>query len=165
MNYKDEIWGIYINSFPENERRSYKNQKEIMNNPLYFIKPILKDNLIGFIATWELSKFTFIEHYALKDDERGKGYGTKFLENFVNQNRKLIILEVEIPNTKDAMRRIEFYKKLSFHLNEFEYYQPALNENTSKIPLMIMSYPYKLKKEQFISIRDELYKQVYNNCF
>ena len=165
MNYTDEIRKIYENSFPKNERRNYKKQKEIIDNPLYSIKPIIKNDLIGFIATWELSKFTFIEHFALKDSERGKGYGTNFLKEFITNNRKSIILEVELPNTKDAMRRIEFYKKLSFHLNEFEYYQPALNENTSKIPLLIMSYPYKLEKSQFVVIKDELYEKVYNNCY
>lgn len=160
-NYK-EIWEIYKESFPENQRRNSQNQKRILKNPLYKFQPIYFENkLVGFIGIWDLENFVYVEHFAIKKEFRGKGYGKKILKGIIQKYSKKIILEVEKPDTLQAKRRIEFYEKLKFNLNEYDYYQPAYNANTQPVELYIMSFPRKINEVEFMEIRDELYTSVY----
>lgn len=162
MNDFNTIWEIYENSFPEDERRSLDKQKKLLSNPRYSFNPIYdKNKIVAFTAIWNLPNFIFIEHFAIKKEFRGKGYGTKILKNIIEKYDKKVILEVEKPETHDAKRRIDFYKNLGFFLNKYDYKQPPLGENKQPVPLFLMSYPIEISPEEFINIREVLYEKVY----
>lgn len=162
MKNFNEIWAIYKEAFPLDECRDLEKQKEILNNSLYKLNPIYdKNKLVGFIALWDIDSFIFIEHFAIKKEFRGKGYGKKIIKEVINNYNKDIILEVERPTTTNSKRRIEFYKRLGFCLNEYEYYQPAYNNDTKSIPLHIMSYNKKMTEVEFNKVKRELYTKVY----
>ena len=162
MKNFDEMWKIFKNSFPEDERRSFKEQKMLLRNPLYNFNTIYNNKLpIGFIAFWTFKDFIFIEHLAIDRNFRGKGYGGKIIKDIISRYDKVIILEVEKTKTNEAIRRISFYENLGFHLNKYDYLQPALSEDKEPVPLFIMSYPNNIGEEDFIHIRNKLYNAVY----
>lgn len=162
MQLLEEIWPVYEEAFPAEERRSIKQQKAIMKNPCYNLK-ILHSGVktAGFIGFWDFSNFLFIEHFAFKKRFRCQGLGTKTLQKIKALFKKKIIIEVEKPETFIAKRRIKFYERLGFKLNNYDYLQPAYNKTQEPVPLLIMSYPEKMDTEDFIKIKDMLYHRVY----
>ncbi|MCY6484755.1 GNAT family N-acetyltransferase [Clostridium aestuarii] len=162
MKEFSEIWTIYCESFPEDERRTARQQKEILSNDYYKLKSIYYDNVLaGFYGLWHLEHFIFIEHIAIDKKLRGKGYGSRTIKEIIRKSDKKIILEVEKPKNYEAKKRIEFYEKLGFHLNYYDYEQPAYDETKESVSLMIMSYPNKIATDEFKIIKNELYNRVY----
>ena len=73
----------------------------------------------------------------------------------------MICLEVELPDCEIAKRRIEFYKRNGFFLNEYPYEQPAITKGRKPLPLMIMTSGSEITKDRFDDIKVLLYKCVY----
>ena len=74
---------------------------------------------------------------------------------------KSIILEIEPPVTEISIKRLKFYEKLGFKLNNYEYFQLPLRENHSPLKLNLMSYPEKLTPTEFENIKNKIYSEVY----
>lgn len=159
----DHIFKLMSEAFPSIERRSYEEQKNLLDEELYNIIADKDDdeNIKAFIANWEFSDFNFIEHFAVNSKMRGNGVGTSMLKDYLNESKKPIFLEVELPQNDISERRIEFYKRLGFHLNDFDYLQPPLQKQHGFLPLKIMSYPRRINKKQFIDFKDIVYCRVY----
>lgn len=159
----DSFFNLMSESFPSIERRSYEGQKKLLSEELYNII-VVKDeneNMAAFIANWEFDNFNFIEHFAVDSKIRGNGVGTAMLKAYLNKCNKPIFLEVEPPTNDISMRRIEFYKRLGFHLNNFEYLQPPLQKQYDFLPLKVMSYPRSFSEREFINFRNTVYDRVY----
>ncbi|MEK6982011.1 MAG: GNAT family N-acetyltransferase [Candidatus Micrarchaeota archaeon] len=157
-----EIWQIYEESFPPDERRTLAQQEELFNRKNYVLLAVYKENkLVGFISNWVLDSFCFVEHAAIKKSHQGKGFGTKSLALYLKKVNKTFILEVELPTSQIARKRIDFYKKLGFKLNDFDYVQPSYSKSKKSVHLMIMSYPKELKGDEFEEIKKEIYKKIY----
>ena len=162
-NKFDEIFKIMEESFPTNEIRTYQEQKELLNKKNYKIITHYSGNqIVAFIAVWDLKDFKFIEHLATTVKSRGKGIGSELVSNFILSGNKPIILEVEPPKDEITKRRINFYERLEFKYNDYYYEQPKLREDTLPCELKIMSYPNKLLPNEFEKVTNELYSQVYN---
>lgn len=128
-------------AFPYEERRDKEDWIKLFDDERYKCTFITDENAqpIGFAAWWEYDEFIFLEHLAINHECRGNGYGTKFLNYFREIFKKPIILEVEFPVTEQAIKRIEFYKKADFYLNDrYEYRQPSYH-GTESVPLILMS--------------------------
>lgn len=157
-----QMYEILENSFPKTERRSRKGHLSEFNDPL-FRSLVLEDGRIqGFMNYWEMSEFIYLEHFAIAKELRGRGIGSRLMNELCSsiQNR-LIVLEVEPEQKSDiADRRIKFYERLGFVLNEYPYLQPPY-ENTAPLPLAIMSSERKLEPSEFVKIKNALYRNVY----
>ena len=149
------------NNFPLNERREDGDTLKLLSNANfhpYYIEE--NGNLVGFITLWQLKSCYFIEHFAVFDAYKNKGYGTKTL-NLIIKMYKNVILEVEEPLDNLKVRRIEFYKRNGFVLNDFEYYQPPYRSVDEPTKLLIMS-TFNVDGN-FFKIKSELYKTVYES--
>lgn len=159
----DEIFNLMKISFPENEYRTYENQKILLEKKEY--KLITKENekgeAVAFIALWSAPEFDFIEHFAVSPECRGGGVGSKMMKNLMQNTNKPIILEIEVPCDDMSIKRLRFYERLGFKLNEQEYYQLPLRENARPLKLNLMSYPEKLNDEQFESVKQHLHEKIY----
>lgn len=155
----DGVYEIMEQSFPGDEIRPYYEQKELLDNPVYSI--YATDKHKGFIAAWEFNDFVFIEHFAVGEEYRNTGLGSKMLGEFLENQRKTVCLEVELPDTELAKRRIGFYERNGFYLNEYAYFQPPISKGKNIVPLMIMTSRSKISEDMFEKIRDTLYKEVY----
>ena len=68
---------------------------------------------------------------------------------------------MEPPETEPAVRRIGFYRRCGFFLNEYPYLQPPLAPGRSTLPLLVMTTGGPVSRPQFEQIRDVLYARVY----
>ncbi len=157
-----EFWDCYKSSFISDERRSFEKQLAIVRNPEYHLHAATIDNnFIGFLSSWKFDDFVFLEHFAIVETERGRGYGSDILKEFISSSKVPIILEVEKPVSTDQKRRIAFYLGFGFHLNTFDYIQPSYGDGKNPLHLLLMSYPKELDDSSFNKIRDKLHTFVY----
>lgn len=161
MNF-DEIFKIMDEAFPDSEMRAYECQKRLLQNEKYHIYEELDDGrLVGFLAYWTLNGCVFFEHLAVSSACRGQGIGKNILLKNIKDIKLPIFLEVEPPETDIAKRRIAFYERLGFCLNDFYYEQPPLRKNQTVQQLLIMSYPAPISTEEFAKYKKEIYTNVY----
>ena len=160
----DEVYELMEMSFPKDERRTYSEQKNLLNNPMYRIyvfRACETQQIQAFIAVWELGEIAFVEHVAVNPMCRNNGIGAKVLNELVNNVGKMVCLEVEPPNDEMSSRRIEFYKRNNFFFNEYFYIQPPMSEGRKSIQLYIMTSERKITESEFNNIKNMLYKEVY----
>lgn len=157
----EQVYRIMEQSFPENEIRPCAEQKNLIDNPLYSVYILKEKEIKAFIAAWDFCDFAFIEHFAVNTKYRNLGIGSKVLSEFVSAQSKRVCLEVELPNSEIAKRRIGFYERNGFCLNEYDYFQPPISVGKNKVPLAIMTSKDFVTEQMFQRIKDVLYKEVY----
>lgn len=162
-NEFNDAYEIFKEAFPRSELRDYDKMKSFFDDGILVFKGIKKqDELVCVLLVWELDSCIFLENFAVKKEERGHGFGAMMLEDIRNAyNDKMIVLEVEEPYDDLSERRVGFYKRNHFVLNDFGYMQPALNEEINEIPLFIMSANINLDEEAFMPMKKEIFKTVY----
>ncbi|MBQ9254832.1 MAG: GNAT family N-acetyltransferase [Bacteroidales bacterium] len=156
---------LYENAFPENERRSLSSLDNLVENSPYFhFLPIHENNsFAGFATVWNFSQFIYIEHFAILPKLRNMGIGSRFLKNLQDKYQKAIVLEVELPDNDIAKNRVSFYQRLGFKLLPDFYMQPAYSKEKESIEMKVMLYSKENSQTpSFQTIKDILYKQVYN---
>ena len=154
-----KIYGEMESAFIKEERRSFDDAYRVLDNEKYTLYDIVCDGEhIGFISLWQLRNMMFIEHFAILEACRGKGYGSVVLEALKDRYEN-IILEAEPPECSIASRRIAFYERAGFVVNNKPYMQPSYH-GAEGVRLVIMSYPSLLR--DFDGTVKELYSTVYN---
>ncbi|EOS56052.1 GNAT family N-acetyltransferase [Paenibacillus barengoltzii] len=163
MNDFERVFEIMSASFPEIEYRTKSGQMELLRHPEYRLitESDEKGRVVAFLAVWDFPAFQFIEHLAVDPAVRGGGIGKRLVEKCLKTSAKLTVLEVELPENHVACRRIRFYERLGFHLNDFNYVQPPLRPGRAELPLKMMSYPKPLTEEEFLVCRALIYSKVY----
>lgn len=163
-NEFDTIFYVMETSFPKDEYRPYDEQRELLNDERYSVY-VLEDSesnsIKGFIALWELEGFVFIEHFAVNPNYRNGGIGSLILEAVKEMFSCPICLEVELPETDMAKRRIGFYERNGFFYNDYPYTQPPIAKGRNPIFLRIMTSGSGISQECFEHIRDVIYTEVY----
>ena len=158
----EDLQQIYIGSFPYEERREWNEMKELLHHPHFTLNEIMDDQeLIGLISIWNLSDFIFMEHFAIAESFRGKGIGSKVVKQILEAKPTRIILEVDKPTNESTRRRITFYDRLGFSVCESNYWQPPYAADKSKIKMLLMSFPDKIMPGEFIEIKTQIYRHVY----
>jgi GNAT superfamily N-acetyltransferase len=157
-----QIWKIYESSFPIDERRTLDQQKHLFANSLYSLLAAYASDTspTGFISSWKVADFHFIEHMAIREIERKKGAGTRMLHAFMSGKRK-IILEAENPESGEQKLRIRFYQNAGFRLNNYDYLQPPYGLDKKPVHLLLLSHPDKLDALEFYNVRNLLHRTVY----
>lgn len=150
-------------SFPRDEIRPAQGQRALLAHPEYQVL-VSHDSagvVSGMMAVWQFEDFVFLEHFAVSPASRGGGRGTRMLQALLRECVKPVCLEVELPQDDLTRRRIAFYERNGFFLNDFDYIQPPMAEGQHPVPLRIMSRGLRLNAEQFAALRDTLYRVVY----
>jgi hypothetical protein len=83
------------------------------------------------------------------------------LKEYLSHVVKPVFLEVEPPSTEIARRRINFYERIGFHLNKFDYLQPALQGGQKPLLLKNMTYPNPLEEVFFDYCKKIIFENVY----
>ena len=168
---KDEfakVFSILKDSFPRDEYRTYDGQKSLLNNPFYniYVLPDLEEkNIMAFIAVWQFEGFAYVEHFAVSSQYRNRNLGSQILNKITKVLSCPLCLEVELPETDTAKRRIEFYKRNGFFFNDYTYFQPPFHKGKDPLPLAIMTYKESISKDEFEKIKAVLYREVYGQAF
>ncbi len=157
----DEAYEIMRESFPLEEYRPYEEQKALLQKPCYTLYGFGEGEIAGLLAVYEWADMRFIEHFAIKPTLRGQGIGGRALQVLLTLSPKPTYLEVELPDTPLARRRIAFYERNGFALNGYPYVQPSISAGRREVPLRIMSYGGRIGEEEFLRFQRRVYTQVY----
>ena len=158
----DAVFRVMEASFPSDEYRNREEQRALFENPVYSVFAWKDENALqAFIAVWEFEKFVFVEHLAVNPPKRNGGIGAKLLREMKAVFGKRLCLEVELPETENARRRIGFYRRNHFFLNEYPYIQPPMSKGKNAVPLLIMTTDGALDEKSFQEIKETLYREVY----
>lgn len=149
-------------SFPEDERRTAAEQRKVWEDP-HFRCYVLDDGgqILGFMTIWQFEGWAYAEHLATNPEIRGQGAGARILQEIKTLVTGQLCLEVEHPDHEMARRRIGFYKRNGFYMNDYPYIQPAYSPGKNPVPLLIMTTDGPIDTETYEMIRDTLYHDVY----
>ena len=138
-----KIEQLYLSSFPADERREFEDVKRLLGNPdtaFRIIAAMNGSDFVGFFGYWEWDDMRYIEHFAVDPDKRGGGIGQKMLADFAAFSATPIILEVELPLTDIAARRIGFYQRCGYMLHDnIKYVQPPYDPSKQPLDLYLMT--------------------------
>ena len=154
---------IYEEAFPSDERREWSQIIDLLsNNSFNFFKILYMQRTIGLLSVWNLGEFHFVEHFAIQDIDRGKGFGNQVILLLQCRISTPLILEVEEPLTEMAQKRIAFYKRLNFQVCALDYYQPPYSISKNKVKMLLMSFPEMLIQDSLIQVKARIYDSVYH---
>jgi len=125
-NYAD-VYKLSVETFPVSERRSWASLERVINNENRFnIFALMHENqFVGFISYWKFERFYYIEHFAILPHFRNRKFGSEAMTGLLSQVNMPVVLEVEMPRTINAGRRIHFYERLGFYVLSNRYMQPS----------------------------------------
>ena len=153
-------------AFPIQERRdSVEQRKNTDENPLFHNALITDDGTpIGLLTYWDFQFFVYIEHFAIDNRLRNGGYGSKALDAFKRLISKPIVLEAEEPTAEITCRRICFYQRQGFVMQEVPYLQPPYRPEDEWFPLKLMTYGTIDMEKEYFTLKNKIYREVYCNC-
>ncbi len=159
----EEAYGILEASFEPNELRGKEAFLALRDHPNFRLHTVEKEgHMDGMIGYWLLDGFCFVEYLALRSECRGKGTGSSLLHQFLSYVDQTVFLEVDPPGTDVfSMRRIRFYERAGFVMNDYFYKQPAYCAEKKPLVMKVMTYPAALSQEEFYRMRDCVYHTVY----
>ena len=159
---KEQVLALMREAFPPTERRTDEAQRALFAHPLYRVHTVEEDRrVLAFMAAWSLQEMTFFEHFAVDSALRSQGLGGKFLDHLLSGAPQPAVLEVELPEDELTRRRIGFYQRHGLFLNERFYQQLPLRPGDSPTPMFLMSFPRALSDAEFLRVRREIYRHVY----
>ncbi|WP_291869223.1 GNAT family N-acetyltransferase [Maribacter sp.] len=163
-NYFHKAWKLYEDAFPLEERRSFNAQTHVMKKSNYHFNILMDENkFIGFLLWWDFETLKYIDHFATSTEQRNKGFGKLILEKFMESSDKTILLEVELPNSTINERRIKFYQRTGFKLNQHYYEIPPLIEDKKPLQLLLMSYPELLTIKDVKEFTDKCHPLIFKD--
>lgn len=154
---------LMATAFPLQERREPELQRELTDHhPSFHQSLIAEEGLpVGLLTYWTFPTFVYIEHFAIDNRLRNRGYGQKVLALFKSQIHLPIVLEAEEPTDVMTRRRIGFYQRQGFVLQEVPYLQPPYRKGDEWFPLKLMTYGEVDMTRDYPLIRDTIYREVY----
>lgn len=159
---------LYNETFPENERRLYKSAEHVANfikekggKFKAFVYDDGNEDFLAFLSYWTFEGFTYIEHFAVRPEHRGKNIGRKMLSHLMDIAGDKILVEVEKPVDEDTTRRVTFYQKNGFVLrSDINYVQPPYSAEQTGVDMMLMTHG-DVKLHDTRELR-EMLTEVYN---
>ncbi|MCH5232509.1 MAG: GNAT family N-acetyltransferase [Muribaculaceae bacterium] len=159
---------LYNDVFSTDHKRIYEDEKHLDN----FIKMkggkfnafAAKDGdlFLGFLSYWTFEGYTYIEHFAIAPDQRGKNLGRLMLNHLFKEVSPNVLLETTPPEDEESEKRISFYEKNGFKIRkEFNYTQPSYGGKGQKaVPMLLMTHG-DVNLHNIDSIK-EMLQEVYN---
>lgn len=160
----EKVYPILTKSFPETELRTKEDQFALLQNERYQLYAVVdgEKELSGVIAVWKLpDDLLYVDHFAILPDKRNHGFGGNVLDLFLNQQKKSVVLEVELPEDELTRRRIGFYERHGFVWNDYPYMQPPMRKGQKPFPLRLMTRPVALNGVTYERYRSLLHHIVY----
>lgn len=112
--YFSAVDALYVKAFPWHEQREPAAKQQALRDPRYALEAWFDGELfIGLSGCWQFSGYSYIEHLAIDDTLRSRGYGKRLLAGIL-ERAPLTILEID-PLTSDiAHKRLRFYETMAF---------------------------------------------------
>jgi ribosomal protein S18 acetylase RimI-like enzyme len=153
---------LYEKAFPSTERRDWEALSFLLDNPDMKLDLISQEaKPIGFIIWWGIGEWLFIEHLAMSPHSRGGGHGSAVMQYYLVKTKGKILLEVELPLTDDARRRISFYERLGLVLIPTTYRQPSYRETGVDYPMLLMASVINFVENDMETVITQMKNKVY----
>ena len=167
ITWLGRIWPLMEEAFPPVERRTRQGEMEILRRDDVCMRVVTEgEQVTAFMIWWDLPTCIFGEHLAVAQNLRGGGRGTALLtllKEVSEREQKPFVLEIEPPQASEqALHRLRFYRRNGFVFNDFPYKQQPLKDGDEPIDLCIMSYRKGFTAQQFLPIKRDIYRTVYN---
>lgn len=155
-----EIYSSYCKTFSEDERRDWEKLISLFSNPKAKIISVLHESKnIGYLILWELSNYTFVEHFEVFEEFRNQKLGS-YITKYLFENNPRIILEIEPEHWgENAARRYDFYQRNGFRLIDEMYVQPSYGQGKKPLDLWLLA---NYTPENLKDVKDEIYDIVYH---
>lgn len=149
-----ELYGI---SFPIFEQRTEAQQEKAFSSLQYRLVTYQEnDAFIGFISYWEFPTYIYVEHLAVNQTIRGKGYGSLVLNKFIADNQKIVLLEIEPVIDEVSAARLRFYQKCGFHENGYKHIHPPYRAEFKGHSLVILTTERPISEDEYNQFNDDL---------
>lgn len=152
----DNINPLYDTAFPMYEKRSYQGRQSILGHEDYYLY-YFSDNgiFVGFVGSWKIDSFFYVEHLAVSPELRGQGYGQKVLKLFSEQVKN-IILEIDPVIDEVSQKRLRFYQYCGFQQNDYCHSHPSYHPEYAPHQLEILSFPVQISHEVYQQFNKKL---------
>ena len=165
----NQTWELYETSFPVHERRRKEDHLRAMQESEFHCMVAVRrgedgipPTLLALFFYWEHDSMIYIEHLAVNPSLRGQNIGSALLGQFLaNHVESTILLEIEPPIDETTRRRLHFYRRLGFVVNDYEYIHPSYGTGPAH-PLTILSYPQTITREVFDRFLNYMQTKVLN---
>ena len=163
----NQAWKLYETSFPVHERRREEDHLRAMQESEFHCTAAVRrgengapPTLLALFFYWEHGPMIYIEHLAVDPALRGQNIGSALLSHFLaNHVESTTLLEIEPPTDETTRRRLRFYRRLGFVVNDYEYIHPSYGTGPAH-PLTILSYPQAITREAFDRFLDYMQTKV-----
>ncbi|MBO4990050.1 MAG: GNAT family N-acetyltransferase [Clostridia bacterium] len=163
IDEKDERFSqacaLYERNFVKEEKRERADLLRVMKHEDYHFCIVVADQLLAVVLFWETEHFIYLEHFAVAENMRKRGYGSAILE-LLTQRGKRIILEIEPPVDAYRIGRMDFYLKNGFLVNPYFHTQPKYRKEDKSLQLIVLSSQGILTEEEYLSFYAYLKKEV-----
>ena len=159
----DKVENTYNDSFPEAERRAFSLVRELVKDePRFTVYTLFKDQVYaGFITAWSFGTFIYVEHFAIDASARNGGIGGESMKQFMALCDAPVVLEVEMPTEEMSKRRIGFYERLGYVLDDHVYFQPPYRQGEPLLEMRLMTYGAIDLKQSFEEVKNCIHRYVY----
>ena len=141
---------LYTVSFPIFEQRMQEQQEKAFSCADYHLVGYSEgDMFVGFISYWEFSSYRYIEHFAVHQGLRGRGYGSEILNAFLRSTSKVVLLEIDPVVDSVSRARLRFYRKCGFHENPFAHTHPPYREGYPPHSLVVLTSPRSITENEY----------------
>ncbi len=152
---------LYVESFPIFEQRTATQQAYAFQCERYKLLVFTDgDTFLGFISYWDFDTYRYVEHFAVNAVLRGKGYGSRMLQAFLQTTDKVTLLEIDPVVDSVSEARLRFYKKCGFHENPYPHRHPAYRSEYKPHSLEVLTAKRKITKEEYKRFYMDLSKTV-----
>lgn len=149
-----KVMDLYDKSFPWYENRSRDSHMKAMDDNEFYTDVAVDDNgnLLALLFYWIHGNILFGEHVAVNPEVRGQNLGSRLLQKWIADNPgKIVLLEIDPPEDDISIRRLRFYERLGFVMNDIEYTHPSFYTGEKAHPhcLMLLSHGKRLSDSDY----------------
>lgn len=136
-----EWWDLYCAAFPVEERRGRDSHEQALRDE-HFQACRLEEGgeFVGLLTWWQWEGMLYIEHLAIAEEKRGKGYGHAALAELQRSSGQDIILEIEPVCDEATARRLAFYSSCGFRALPHPHVQLAYQRGCADVPLLLLGF-------------------------
>ena len=147
--YFKKAWQIYEDSFPEEEKRTLTEHIKLFDKKSFKMLCYVEDEItLAILFYWHIGSYTYLEHFAVNSILRGRSYGSRILQEFIN-NHQNIILEIEPIVDKLTQKRLDFYERFDFKVNQHTHFQVPFRKNAQELQLIFLSHKKALPDDKY----------------
>lgn len=151
---------LYARAFPWHEQRESEAKRQALSHPRYALEAWFDEGVfVGISGCWQFAGYGYIEHLAIDDTLRSRGYGKQLLAQILTR-APLTILEIDPLTTAIAHKRLRFYQSMGFHANPWAHHHPSYHQGIADHELLVLSYPQPIDERQYQQFARDLGHEV-----